>query len=178
MPITAASDALVRHLRARLGEAGGLNGCDIQATTLRDVRTAGTDPGIALVLWRVQPDEPSGEDDSPGAHRFQGDPPDGGGLVLRYLLLARGLTGGRSRRCSAAAWRCCTGTRSWKGRGSRAASLRRPWWSRSKRRRTTVLKAVEACGDPPPLVVPTPSATSPAPSDCRPRAGSAGTGTP
>ncbi len=89
MPITAASDALVRHLRVRLGEAGGLDGWDIRATTLRDARAAEAGRGIALVLWRVQPDEPAGEDDPPARIASQADPPDGGGLVLRYLLLAR-----------------------------------------------------------------------------------------
>ena len=56
MPIAAASAALVRHLRARLGEAGALDGWDVQAMTLREVRAAESGRGVALVLWRVQPD--------------------------------------------------------------------------------------------------------------------------
>lgn len=92
MPIAAASDALVRHLRARLDEAGALEGWDVEAATLREAREDGDSRGrrrVALVLWRVQPDEP-GRGDLPARAASQADPPDGGGLVLRYLLLARG----------------------------------------------------------------------------------------
>ena len=59
MPIAAASAALVRHLRDRLEEAGALEGWTVEAMTLPEARTR-PGHGIALVLWRVQPDEPQG----------------------------------------------------------------------------------------------------------------------
>jgi uncharacterized protein DUF4255 len=96
MPIAAASDALVRHLRVRLGEAGAPDGWNVEATTLREARMAGPDRGVALVLWRVQPDEPAGDGDPPARIASKADPPDGGGLVLRYLLLVRGGGDGRA----------------------------------------------------------------------------------
>src|SRR4051812_49540347 len=88
MPIAAASAALVRHLRDRLGETGALEGWTIEAMTLPEARTK-PGHGISLVLWRVQPDEPAG-DTSPLRTASKGDPPEGGGLQLRYLLVVRG----------------------------------------------------------------------------------------
>ena len=92
MPIAAASDALVHHLRARLDEADALEGWDVRAMSLREARAAAEPgPGVAaLVLWRVQPDEPAGDIDPPARIASKADPPEGGGLLLRYLLLARG----------------------------------------------------------------------------------------
>ena len=58
MPITAASNALIRHLRTRLKEAGALEGWAVEATTLSGARAKPGNNSIALVLWRVQPDEP------------------------------------------------------------------------------------------------------------------------
>ena len=69
MPVAAASDALVRHLRARPEEAGALEGLTVEATTLPEARTK-PGHGVTLVLWRVQPNS--------------------GGLKLRYLLVMRG----------------------------------------------------------------------------------------
>ncbi len=155
MPITAASDALVRHLRARLDEAGGLDGWDIRATTLRDARAAEAGRGIALVLWRVQPDEPAGEDDPPARIASQADPPDGGGLVLRYLLLARAEDGRAEQamlgRCLAVLHRHPVvegpGAPGDIAATALVVTIETPpddvYW-----------KAVEACGSPPPLVVP------------------------
>ena len=60
MPIAAASGALVRHLRARLEEAGAPEGLTVEAMTLPEART-NPGHGVALVLWRVQPDEPAGD---------------------------------------------------------------------------------------------------------------------
>jgi hypothetical protein len=88
MPIAAASGAFARHLRTRLEETGTLEGWAVEATTLSGARAK---PGnsIALVLWRVQPDQPSG-DTSPLRTASQADPPEGTGLKLRYLLVVRG----------------------------------------------------------------------------------------
>lgn len=87
MAIAAASEALVRHLRTRLAE-GGSEAWPIEAMTLPEARTR-PGHGIALVLWRVQPDEPPG-DTSPLRTASKGDPPEGVGLTLRYLLVVRG----------------------------------------------------------------------------------------
>ena len=46
---------------------------------------------MALVLWRVQPEEPA-ERNAPLRAASKGDPPEGTGLRLRYLLLVRGTT--------------------------------------------------------------------------------------
>jgi len=92
MPIAAASDALVRHLRARLEEAGAPEGWPVEAMTLPEART-NPGHGVTLVLWRVQPDEPAG-DTSPLRTASKGDPPEGVGLKLRYLLVVRGGDGG------------------------------------------------------------------------------------
>ena len=61
MPIAAASDALVTHLRSRLEQAGALEGWTVEARTSGNSAQAQQDNLVALVLWRVQPDEPSGE---------------------------------------------------------------------------------------------------------------------
>ncbi len=88
MPIAAASQALVRHLRDRLEGEGGLGGWSVEAMTLPEARTR-PGHGVSLVLWRVQPDEPSGNTD-PQRSASLGEPPEGVGLKLRYLLVVRG----------------------------------------------------------------------------------------
>jgi hypothetical protein len=156
MPIAAASDALVRHLRARLGEAGALDGWDVEAMTLRETRGAEPGRGVALVLWRVQPDEPAGEGDGPPARiASRADPPDGGGLVLRYLLVARGKDGRAEQtmlgRCMAVLDQhpVVEGPGAPGGIAATAlvVTIETPpddvYWELAK-----------ACGDPPPLVVP------------------------
>ena len=154
MPIAAASDALARHLRARLEEAGALEGWAVEAMTLPEARTK-PGHGVALVLWRVQPDEPAG-DTSPLRTASKADPPDGGGLKLRYLLVVRGGSDGEAEqtmlgRCMAVLDRhpVVEGTES---PGSIAAdalvvSIETP-------PDDAYLRLVEACGDPPPLAVP------------------------
>lgn len=156
MPIAAASDALVRHLRARLDEdGGGLDGWAVEATTLPEAR-GGSGRGIALVLWRVQPDEPAG-DEPPARVASKADPPGGGGLKLRYLLVVRGDGGGQAQqdmlgRCVAALDRHPVVEGPGEEPGALAATaLVAAMESPSDE---LYLKLVEACGDPPPLVVP------------------------
>jgi hypothetical protein len=153
MPIAAASDAFVRHLRARLEEAGALEGLTIEAMTLPEART-NPGHGVALVLWRVQPDEPAG-DTSPLRTASAADPPDGGGLKLRYLLVARGSDGYAEQtmlgRCMAALDRHPVvedaGARGGIAAEALVVTLETP-------ADEAYLRLVEACGDPPPLVVP------------------------
>jgi hypothetical protein len=153
MPIAAASDALVRHLRARLEEAGALSGLAIEAMTLPEARTK-PGHGVALVLWRVQPDEPAG-DTSPLRTASKADPPEGGGLKLRYLLVVRGSDGEAEQtmlgRCMAVLDRHPVVEEA-RAPGSVAAdalvvTLEAP-------PDEAYLRLVEACGDPPPLVAP------------------------
>ena len=153
MPIAAASDALVRHLRARLEEAGALDGWTVEATTLPEART-NPGHGVALVLWRVQPDEPAG-DTSPLRTASKGDPPEGGGLKLRYLLVVRGSDGGAEQtmlgRCMAVLDRHPVAEEAG-APGSIAAealvvAIEAP-------PDDTYVRLAAACGDPPPLVVP------------------------
>jgi Pvc16 N-terminal domain len=106
MSIASTSEALAAHLRGRLEASGGLEGWTVEARTARDA-AAGRDHGlVALVLWRVQPDEPPGGGDTPLRAASKGDPPDGTGLKLRYLLLVRGTTAAEEQamldRCLAA----------------------------------------------------------------------------
>ena len=153
MPIAAASDALVRHLRARLEEAGALDGWTVEATTLPEART-NPGHGIALVLWRVQPDEPAG-DTSPLRTASKGDPPGGAGLKLRYLLVVRGGEGEAEQamlgRCMEALDRHPV-VEDAGAPGSIAAealvvAVETP-------ADDVYLRLVEALGDPPPLIVP------------------------
>jgi hypothetical protein len=60
MPIAAASAALTRHLRASLDRDGALQGMEVEAMTLSQART-NPGHGIALILWRVQPEENAGD---------------------------------------------------------------------------------------------------------------------
>lgn len=153
MPIAAASDALVRHLHARLEEAGALEGLTIETMNLPEAR-ANPGHGVALVLWRVQPDEPAG-DTSPLRTASKADPPDGGGLKLRYLLVARGSDGHAEQtmlgRCMAALDRHPVvedaGARGGIAAEALVVTLETP-------ADEAYLRLVEACGDPPPLVVP------------------------
>jgi len=153
MPIATASDTLVRHLRARLEEAGAPDGWTVDATTLPGART-NPGHGITLVLWRVQPDEPAG-DTSPLRAASKGDPPEGGGLKLRYLLMVRGHDGGAEQtmlgRCMAALDRHPVvedaGARGGIAAEALVVTLETP-------ADEAYLRLVEACGDPPPLVVP------------------------
>jgi Pvc16 N-terminal domain len=155
MPIAAASEALVRHLRDRLGEAGALDGWDVEALTLRQVPEAKSGRGVALVLWRMQPDEPAGDDDPPTRIASKADPPEGGGLVLRYLLLTRGADGLAEQTmlgpCMALLDRHPvveeSGTPGAIAGSALVVTIERP-------PDEAYCKLAEACGDPPPLVVP------------------------
>ncbi len=80
---------MARHLRARLEEVGVLEGWTVEGTTLRGARAKQEDNSIALVLWHVQPDDPSG-DTSPLRTASKANPPEGVGLKLRDLLVVRG----------------------------------------------------------------------------------------
>ena len=153
MPIAAASDALVRHLRARLEEAGALDGWTVDAMTLPEART-NPGHGITLVLWRVQPDEPAG-DTSPLRTASKGDPPEGVGLMLRYLLVVRGSDGGAEQtmlgRCMAVLDRHPvaeeTGAPGSVTADALVVTIEAP-------PDDAYLRLAEACGDPPPLIVP------------------------
>ena len=153
MPIAAASDALVRHLRARLEEAGALEGWTVEATTLPEART-NPGHGVTLVLWRVQPDEPAG-DTSPLRTASKGDPPEGGGFKLRYLLVVRGSDGAAEQRmlgrCMAVLDRHPvaeeTGPPGSVTADALVVAIEAP-------ADDAYLRLAAACGDPPPLVVP------------------------
>ncbi len=153
MPIAATSNAFVRHLRARLEEAGALEGLTIEAMTLPEART-NPGHGVALVLWRVQPDEPAG-DTSPLRTASKADPPGGGGLKLRYLLVARGSDGRAGQtmlgRCMAALDRHPVVEDAGAPGGIAAEALVVTVETPADE---AYLRLVEACGDPPPLVVP------------------------
>ena len=153
MPVAAVSDAFARHLRSRLEEAGALEGWAVRTMTLREAR-ARPDDGIALVLWRVQPDEPS-DDDSPLRAASQADPPEGVGLRLRYLLVVRGADAGAEQtmlgRCMAALDQHPVVQQA-DGSGSVPAAalvvaVEQP-------PDDAYLRLVEACGDPAPLLMP------------------------
>jgi Pvc16 N-terminal domain len=154
MTIAAASDALALHLRSRLQAAGALEGWAVEARTLRDAR-AGTDKLVALVLWRVQPDEPSDDSNAPLRAASQADPPEGTGLKLRYLLLVRGAPAADEQRmlgyCMAALDRnpVVADTSAPSGRSTEAlvVAVETP-------PDEAYLRLVGLCGDPPPLVVP------------------------
>ena len=124
------------------------------ATTLPEARTK-PGLGIALVLWRVQPDEPAG-DTSPLRTASKADPPDGGGLKLRYLLVVRGGAGGEAEqamlgRCMAALDRHPVVEDAGTPGGIAAEALVVTVETPADE---AYLRLVEACGDPPPLVVP------------------------
>jgi Pvc16 N-terminal domain len=153
MPIAAASTALVRHLRDRIEEAGALEGWTVASTTLPEART-NPGHGVALVLWRVQPDEPAG-DTSPLRTASKGDPPEGGGLKLRYLLLVRGGDGAAEQtmlgRCMAVLDRHPVVDEAGRPGAIDAEAL---VVSVEAPPDAAYLRLVEACGDPPPLAVP------------------------
>jgi hypothetical protein len=159
MPIAAASDALARHLRARLEEAGALEpGWSVDATTLSEVGTI-ADNVVALVLWRVQPDEPAtGDDTALLRAASKADPSEGGGLKLRYLLTVRGSPAAAAQtmlgRCLAVLDQhpvVEAGGAAAGGGWAEAAALVIAVESLPD---AAYLQLVEACGDPPPLLVP------------------------
>ena len=153
MPIAAASAALVGHLRARLAEAGGSEGWTVEAMTLPEARTK-PGHGIALVLWRVQPDEAAG-DTAPVRTDSRADPPEGAGLKLRYLLVVRGGDGATEQtmlgRCMAALDQHPVVGGPGAAGGVAAEALVVAVETPPDE---AYLRLVEACGDPPPLVVP------------------------
>jgi hypothetical protein len=147
MPIAAASDALVRHLRDHLGTDGGWA---VEATTLPEARTR-PGHGISLVLWRVQPDEPAGDVDHQRSASLA-EPPEGVGLKLRYLLLVRGRDAAEEQAMLAR----CMGVldrHPVAGQGgvldpeALVVAIEAP-------EDAAYLRLIEACGDPPPLIVP------------------------
>jgi hypothetical protein len=153
MPIAAAIAALARHLRLRLEEAGALDGWSIEAMTLPEARTK-PGHGIALVLWRVQPDEPAG-DTAPLRTASKADPPEGVGLKLRCLLVVRGSDSEAEQtmlgRCMAVL-----------DRHPVVEEAGAPGDIAAEALVVTIeappddayLRLAEACGDPPPLIVP------------------------
>ena len=153
MPIAASSAALVRHLRALLEEAGALEGLAIKAMTLPEART-NPGHGIAFVLWRVQPDEPAG-DTSPLRTASKADPPEGGGLKLRYLLVVRAGEGEAEQamlgRCMAVLDRHPVVEGAGAPGGVAAEALVVAVETPAD---DVYLRLVEALGDPPPLMVP------------------------
>lgn len=153
MPIAAASSAILRHLHGLLSREGGAEEASLEVMTLAEARTR-PGHGISLVLWRVQPDEAAG-DTGPLRTASKGDPPDGGGLRLRYLLIVRGPDADSEQtllgRCMALIdQNPVVGDAG--GPGDIAAealvlSIESP-------ADEAYLRLAEACGDPPPLVVP------------------------
>jgi len=91
MSIAATSEAFAGHLRSLLDAAGGTEGWTVEARTVRAAVAAERKKVVTLILWRVQPEEPS-DRDAPLRAASKGDPPEGTGLRLRYLLLVRGAT--------------------------------------------------------------------------------------
>jgi hypothetical protein len=153
MPIAAASAAILRHLHGLLETGGGLGGWSLEVLTLSEARTR-PGHGVSLVLWRVQPDEPAG-DTFPQRQASKGDPPDGGGLRLRYLLVVRGTDAEAEQemlgRCMAAIDRNPVVG----GAGDPAdISAEALVLSIEAPPDEAYLSLAEACGDPPPLVVP------------------------
>jgi hypothetical protein len=148
MPIAAASAALARHLQRRLEEAGALDDWTVEATTLPEARMR---PGhsISLVLWRVQPDEPSGDVDHQRSASL-GEPPEGGGLKLRYLLLVRGADSAEEQRLLGACMAVLE-QHPVAEEGDIAAALVVALEAPDD---AAYLRLVEALGDPPPLLVP------------------------
>ncbi|SDD60419.1 Pvc16 family protein [Belnapia rosea] len=153
MPIAAASAALVRHLQDSLEQAGALQDMAVEAMTLSQART-NPGHGIALVLWRIQPEESTG-DTSPLRTASRGDPPDGVGLRLRYLLTVRGHDSEAEQEmlghCMAALERNPvieqTGAPGEIDAEALVVTLEHiP--------DETYLQLLEACGDPPPLLLP------------------------
>ena len=106
------------------------------------------------MLWRVQPDEPAG-DTSPLRTASKGDPPDGLGLKLRYLLVVRGNDGGAEQtmlgRCMAVLDRHPVAEEPEEAGGISADALVVAIETPPD---DAYLRLAEACGDPPPLAVP------------------------
>lgn len=153
MPIAAATSALAHHLRVRLEEAGAMGEWTIEAMRLPEART-NPGHGITLVLWRVQPDEPAG-DTSPLRTASKADPPDGGGLKLRILLVVRGIDGQAGLamlgRCMAVLDRHpVVGDAGAPGKIAAEALV----VTMEAPPDDAYLRLAEVCGDPPPLIVP------------------------
>jgi hypothetical protein len=153
MPIAAASSAILRHLHVLLAREGGAGDWSLEVMTLAEARTR-PGHGISLVLWRVQPDEPAG-DTEPLRTASKGDPPGGGGLVLRYLLVIRGQDAEAEQtmlgRCMALIdQNPVVGNAGDPGDITAEALV----LSIESPPDEAYLRLAEACGDPPPLVVP------------------------
>lgn len=153
MLIAAASDALARHLRARLRETGAWEEWAVEAMTLPEARHW-QGPGVALALWRVQPDDTPG-DALPLRTGSEAEPLEGMGLKLRYLLVVRGA----DPRVELAMLGLCMavldrhpvieepGAPGGGGAEALVVAIETPPDG-------AYLRLVEACGDPPPLLVP------------------------
>ncbi len=153
MPIAAASAALARHLHASLEQAGALQGMEVEAMTHSQART-NPGHGIALILWRVQPEESAG-DTSPLRTASKADPPEGVGMRLRYLLTVRGHD---SEAEQATLGHCMQALE----RNPVIQSAGEPGDIEAEALVVTLehladetyLQLLEACGDPPPLLLP------------------------
>lgn len=153
MPIAAASAALTRHLRASLERDGALHGMEVEAMTLSQART-NPGHGIALILWRVQPEESPG-DTSPLRTASKADPPEGAGMRLRYLLTVRGHDSAAEQ---AMLGHCMQALE----RNPVIQSAGEPGDVEAEALVVTLehlpdetyLQLLEACGDPPPLLLP------------------------
>ncbi|MBL6455540.1 DUF4255 domain-containing protein [Belnapia sp. T6] len=150
MPIAAASAALARHLRHLLRDDAAPG---VETMTLAEARHRAM-PGIGLVLWRVQPEEVPG-DTSPLRTASRADPPEGVGLRLRYLLMVRGTDSAAEQallgRCMAALEQnpvieAAGGPGDITGEAL-VVTLETP-------PDEMYLRLLEACGDPPPLLLP------------------------
>jgi hypothetical protein len=144
---------LVTHLRTHLAEGGGAEAWPVEAMTLPEARTR-PGHGIALVLWRTQPDEPEGKN-LPMRTASKGDPPEGGGLKLRYLLVVRGIDAASEQamlgRCMAVLDRHPVVEEPGAAANVAAEALVVTVEVPSD---DAYLRLAEACGDPPPLLVP------------------------
>ncbi|MGG5811122.1 Pvc16 family protein [Falsiroseomonas sp. CW058] len=151
MPIAAASEAIRRHLQSLLGPGG--DGGGVEVMTLAEARTR-PGHGIALVLWRVQPDESAG-DTFPQRQASKGDPPDGGGLRLRYLLTVRGQDGPAEQALLGRCMALLDANPVVGGAGDPADIMAEALVLTTEAPSDEAyLRLAEACGDPPPLVVP------------------------
>ncbi len=153
MPIAAASAALARHLRASHERDGTLHEMEVTAMTISQART-NPGHGIALILWRIQPEENPG-DTSPLRTASKADPPEGVGMRLRYLLAVRGHD---SEAEQAMLGHCMQALE----RNPLIQSAGAPGDIDAEALVVTLehipdetyLQLLEACGDPPPLLLP------------------------
>ncbi|CAA9239312.1 MAG: hypothetical protein AVDCRST_MAG27-1443 [uncultured Craurococcus sp.] len=153
MPIAAASAALARHLHASLEQAGALQGMEVEAMTLSQART-NPGHGIALILWRIQPEESAG-DTSPVRTASRADPPEGAGMRLRYLLTVRGPDSAAEQAMLGSCMRALERNpviQSAGGPGDIEAEALVVTLEQLPDE--TYLRLLDACGDPPPLLLP------------------------